>query len=381
MGARLSVLLLSLVVLCGPSPATGQGNATITGAVMDAETEAPLEGAHVFISHSMTGTTTNEDGSFRLTDVPPGTKRLYVSMLGYENQALDLPPQQESPLTFTFRLESEVIEVDPISVTAERDEEWYERLRRFERLFIGESKRAEQCTLLNPEALRFETKWWGKFEASAQEPLVIENRALGYRLTYFLEEFEVRGDIVRWDGEPLFHPLSPEDSAEARRWRKHRRDAYRGSIRHFLRALLEDRVEEEQFDMYRLPRASAFRSVHRADRLPVNRSRLLDPGPDSTYEFNVRGRLEVIYRGQPESDAYLKWADAEHRGPRDAQTSQIELNERPIHIDPYGEIVEPYGATLYQYFAFTRRMAELLPREYRLPESQLSASDDTQDRR
>lgn len=365
--SRLSVLLVAIVGVVALQTVAGQSerSLTLTGSVVDADTDAPLSGAHVFISRSMIGTTTDEEGSFRLTDVPLGASRLYVSMLGYENKAIDLHHQEERTLTFSFKLEPEVIEADPVSVTAERDEEWYERLRRFKRHFIGESKLAEKCTLRNPEVLRFETKWWGKFEASAQKPLVIENRALGYKLTYFLKEFEVRGDVIRWDGDPFFTPLTPQDSIEARRWKKNRIDAYRGSLRHFLQTLLDDRIEEEEFQIQRLPRANAHRFISRADKLPVGRDRILDPGPDSTHLLNVRGRLEVIYRGEPESEAYLDWAQNLHRSPRDYQTSQIELNQRPIHIDPHGEIVEPYGATLYQYFAFTRRMAQLLPREYR----------------
>lgn len=369
---RLSVLLLAVAVFAALQPASGQSDRSLTlkGSVVDAETEAPLSGAHVFISRSMIGTTTDEEGNFRLSEIPPGASRLYVSMLGYENEAVDLHLQEEQTLSLTFRLDPKVIEAEPVSVTAERDEEWYERLRRFERLFIGESKLAERCTLRNPEALRFETKWWGKFEAKAQEPLVIENRALGYELTFYLKEFEVRGDIIRWDGEPLFSPLSPRDSTEARRWRQNRIDAYRGSLRHFLQALLDDRVEEEEFEVYRLPRASAFRNVNRADRIPAGRDYILESGPDSTHLLSVIDRLEIIYRGEAESEAYLDWAQTPHRRPRDYQTSQIKLNERPIHIDPNGEIVEPYGATLYQYFAFTRRMAELLPHEYRPPSDQ-----------
>lgn len=369
MSPRFLVLILILAGLAVPSPTTAQTaqTSTITGRVVDAETSEPLPRTHVFISRSMKGTTTDTTGRFRLEGIPPGSKRLYVSRLGHENEAIDLQLKPNRTLTFTFRLEREVLEGPAVTVSGKRDEEWYERLRRFKRLFIGESERARQCTLVNPKVLRFETKWWGKFEASAQKPLIIQNRALGYRLTYFLKEFEERGTIVRWDGEPLFEPLTPRDSLQAARWRKNRLRAYRGSLRHFLRALLDDRLEEEQFDVYRIPRASAFRFIHRADRIRTDRDRLIEPGRDSIHLLDVHGRLEVIYRGEPESDAYLDWAAITRRGPRSYQTSQIELNEHPIHIDRYGEIVEPYGATLYQYFAFTVRMAELLPREYEPP--------------
>lgn len=363
------LLLLLLAIAARPLPAVGQMDQapTIQGRILSAETNEPLPRTHVFISRSMNGTTTDSTGRFRLTDVSLGVTRLFVSRLGYEERALNLRLRPDRDLIVTLRLDRKVLQGPSVTVSGKRGQEWSERLHRFKRLFIGTSPRARRCSLLNPEVLRFEEKWWGKFEASTQKPLIIQNRSLGYRLTYFLREFEKRGAVVRWDGEPLFEPLTPKDSLQRARWRKNRLRAYRGSLRHFLRALLDDRLEREQFEIYRIPRATAFRDPGRADRFPTDRDQILEPSPDSTFLLDVRDRLEVIYRGEPESEAYLEWAHIHHREPRRYQTSQIELNQHPIHIDPYGEILEPYGATLYQYFAFTVRMAELLPRTYRPP--------------
>lgn len=370
MQVRVALTVLLLVGFAGFSLATAQPNQTSTleGRVLDAERNIPLPDTHVFIAQTMNGTVTDSSGRFRLDGVRPGARRLVVSRVGHVNEAKSFRLAPGRPQVYTIRLRSEVLQSPPVTVSAERDEEWYERLGRFKRLFVGTSGHAEKCTLVNPEVLRFEKKWWGTFKARAENPVVIENRALGYRLTYFLKEFEESGPVVRWDGEPLFEPLTPQDSAQATRWRQNRREAYRGSIRHFLHALLDDRLDEEQFELYRLPRASAFRRTSRADRMPTSRDRILDTGPDSTHLLDTYDRLEVVYRGEPESEAYLEWADITQRQPRDHQTSQIELNEHPIHVDPSGEIVEPYGATLYQYFAFTTRMSELLPREYDPPE-------------
>lgn len=272
--------LIASIASAQPSTST-----VIRGRVLDAETNEPLPHTNVFVAQSMNGTVTDSTGRFRLDDVHPGAKRLYLSRVGYANRAVALRPTPGRTQVFTLRLEPEVLETPPVTVSAERDEDWYERLDRFKRLFIGPSEYADDCTLVNPEVLRFEKKWWGKFEVRAEKPLIIENRALGYRLKYFLKEFEERGSVVRWDGEPLFEPLSPEDSLEAARWRQNRREAYRGSLRHFLEALLHDRLAEEQFDLYRLPRASAFRHTNRADRFPTSRDRILEPSPDSTHHL------------------------------------------------------------------------------------------------
>ncbi len=354
-------LLLALAM--GVQPAASQ--TTLRGTVVDRETGTPLPGAHVFVAQSMVGTTTDAEGRFALRDLRSGAAHLVISMVGYATQKKTLLLAGSGTRTFQIRLAPTVLKAQEVRITAERDDEWYDRLETFSRLFIGASPLAERCSLLNPQALRFEKKWWGKFTAEATEPLVIENRALGYRVTYHLKEFEKSGDIIRWDGEPLFEPLMPRDSTEARRWIANRRRVYRGSLRHFLTALIRDRLDAEQFSMRWVPRAGVYRSVHRADRHPISRDRLLSPDADSTWELRFSGRLEVTYRGEPEQEGYVRWARQQRdRAPRSFQRSHISLNDPPVHVDAYGEVVEPYGATVYQYFSYELRLSGLLPREY-----------------
>ena len=364
---RLSLLcgLLAGVLLVAGSVPCAHAQTTLRGTVLDAETGAPLSGVHVFIAQSMVGTTTDDAGRFVLRDLRAGSAQLVVSRVGYTGETRTLLLTDDDSRTFRFALTPTVIEAEEVTVTAERDAEWYERLETFTRLFIGDSPIAARCSLQNPEVLRFDTSWWGAFTATAAEPLVIENRALGYRVTYHLKEFEKNGTVVRWDGEPLFEPLTPRDSAEARRWATHRRQAYEGSLRHFLAALVRDRVEAEQFEMRWIPRAGIYRSVQRADRHPISRDRILTADSDSTWELSFSGRLEVTYHGAPEHEDYLRWAKQRHeRRPRPFQRSQIDLDDPPVHIDAYGEIVEPYGATVYNYFSYELRLSGLLPREY-----------------
>lgn len=332
------------------------------GVVLDAETGAPLPDAHVFIAASMIGTTTDSTGRFTLDGIPLGAHRLYVSMLGYEPATLDTLVQAVTTDTLAFQLEPTVLSAGEVTVTAERDEDWYKRLQKFKRLFIGTSERADQCTLLNPEVLAFETRWWGRFEAFARAPLLIENRALGYRIRYHLDEFRAHGRTVRWDGEPFFEPLRPVDSTEATTWASNRQQAYGGSMRHFLRALRSDRLQEAGFTVYHHPN-EAFRST--STRFRVRARRLIEPtARDSLSALNFFGRLEIIYRHEHEDARYLRWAGTSPRRAPGPQVSHLELNEHPVTVDASGEIVEPYGATVYGYFAF-ERLADAVPRGYR----------------
>ena len=358
-------LLPLVVLLYAVGPASAQ-DGTVRGTITSAETGRPLAGAHVFVSQSMTGTTTDSTGGFRLRGVPVGAKRIVASMIGYEPERVTLFLRPDSTAELDVRLSPTVIEGQEVVVEAERDEAWYDDLRTFERLFIGTSKLADRCRLTNPKVLRFDSGWWKGLDAEAVAPLRIENYALGYRIRYTLKAFDKSGTVVKWDGDPHFEEMTPSDSVEAARWRHNRRRAYEGSFRHFLRALLDDRLEEEGFSMERLPRVHAFRDVSRADRFPASRDHVVEGRTDSTHLLHFRGRLEVTYRNEPETRGFLKWSRDRSRVARSVQTSWVELNDPPVHVDRYGEIVEPYGATVFGYWAYEQRLSGLLPREYRL---------------
>ncbi len=361
-GWLLAGVMLGLTGSLGAQPSV---TATLRGTVVDSTSGTPLPGAHVFVATSMIGTTTDGDGRFRLPGVPTGVQRLYASMLGYEPATVDTLVRAEQTLTLRLQLKPTVLEAEGVVVEAERDEKWRDRLATFERLFIGTSRNADHCTLMNPEVLRFEDGWLKPFRAEASAPLIIENHALGYRIRYFLKAFSAQGATVKWDGEPLFMPLVPKDSAEAAKWHRNRRDAYHGSLRHFLRALLHDRLDDAGFIVHRLPPVSGFRSVGREMKFPVSADDLLESVPDtSLWRLDVHGRLEIIYPEEQESEAFLRWQRRIHHDVPGPQTSFIELNEPHVTVDATGEIVEPYGATVFGYFAF-ERLADLTPQEYR----------------
>ena len=225
-------------------------HAPLRGTVVDDETGTPLAGAHVFIAESMMGTATDDEGRFVLDRVPLGAHRLYVSMLGYEPASRDTLLRQGHPYEFDFRLKPTVIEVGQVTVSAKEAKRWQRRLRQFEKLFLGETDNAEHTTILNPEVLSFNSGW-GKLAASTSAPLIIENRALGYRLQYFLKEFIRSGNTIKYDGEPLFEELAPESEEQAVQWTENRRKAYFGSFRHFMLTLLAGRTEDEGFLSYR----------------------------------------------------------------------------------------------------------------------------------
>jgi len=352
--------------------AQGQRNyATLTGTVVDSKTGEPLPGANVFIAVSMIGTTTDKDGHFRLEPVPLGAHRLYVSMLGFEPSFKDINLRSPRVYPFNFKLDVKVLEVGEITVEAKGDKNWKKRLEKFTRLFIGETPNANKTKILNPEVLDFKDKF-GHFEAQASKPLIIENRALGYRIQYFLKDFVAEPNRTRYDGEPLFEELEPVSPDETGLWKQNRRQAFIGSFHHFILALLQSRTKAQGFQTYLRPSngpaggGTFQQSSMQNQRYPLDPKTIIKPGEvPSERMLDFKGFVEIVFLGEKEDKSYLDWSKQGGIGRKPGyQKSWINLENGPTAIDFKGEIIDPYGVTLYGYFAF-ERVADELPKEYR----------------
>lgn len=363
-----SAILVTLLMLFSVTEFVCAQNSrfgAIEGRVINKETGEPLQSAHVFLSGTKIGTVTNPAGRYRLSRITPGAFRLVISIIGYERVHIEMTVAPGELVNEDVELNPVVYELGEI-YAGNLDEKWEEHLERFERLFIGETEFADSVTITNPEVLRFESKWWGRFTAEALAPLRIENRALGYEITYYLEEFYHNGTRTRWDGDPLFNEMTPSDSTQAANWTKNREHAFYGSLRHLMIALIEERVNEDGFILYNQRRS--LHGISPRNKRRISEHRLVHE-TDEEHLFNIRfsGRLEIIYTEAEEDPAYVKWAREMRRGPSTVQTSYLELNGRNITADLDGEIAEPYGATQFGYFAFSR-IADQTPREYRPPD-------------
>ncbi|MEM6783713.1 MAG: carboxypeptidase-like regulatory domain-containing protein [Bacteroidota bacterium] len=391
---RLALLALLLpFALAAAVQAQPLPTATLEGRVTDRDRQ-PIPGASVFLAQTQRGTITDRDGRYRLTRVPLGAHRLVASSAGFETETEDLILRREGQTkTVNFRLRG--LELGEVVVEAERDEEWQRRYERFARRFVGETANAAETEILNPFVIDFEQRL-GTLTATAREPLVIENRALGYRVYYSLTAFEAEPNRNFFTGEPLFEELEPADDAEAIRWAANRRKAYLGSPRHLLRSLVAsiandqpEMADEAGFSLFIIPNqggGGAFgspfggrRGRGGAERMEVAPSDLIEATRrEGEYKLSFVGLMEVVYRDEPEARGFLEreWA-REQRGLRDVQTSQIRFpvpNDRAM-LDRFGRELDPRSITLSGYMAY-ERFAEDLPREYGLAESGLPGAEE-----
>ncbi|MDE2956848.1 MAG: carboxypeptidase-like regulatory domain-containing protein [Bacteroidota bacterium] len=364
---RRTLLLLLLTVPAGT--ALSQIAATLSGTVTDT-TGAPISNANVFIATSTVGTTTDDAGRYTIPGVGLGTLRLVVSSVGYQSQHEDLFVREARVYTRDFQLHEKVYELGALTVTAD-NRRWKRQLERFTELFIGESPNARQTKILNPEVIDFSGRG-GEFRAQSSEPLIIENRGLGYKLTYFLNEFVSEPTSTRWDGEPLFEPLEPSSAEESAQWNARRDSAFYGSFRHFLLAVINDQVEEQGYRIYSSPGSGGTPALQRgqagfgntSNRFPIKASEIIraGSGPDERI-LDFQGFIDIVYVNELETAAFL--ALQRRTGRARYQTSTIRLDKGATVVDLKGDTLDPYGVTFYGgYFAY-ERVGDQMPREYR----------------
>lgn len=372
---RTLTLLFPLLLL---APAVSAQSLSISGRVTDATSGAPLPGVHVFIAQSMTGTTTNAEGEYTLTPLPPGAHRVYVSILGYEPEARDVMLRpEEGPMRQDFQLSEAVLELEGVEVVGQADPNWRRHLEKFIRLFIGETPNAAHTEIMNPEVLSFEDRVV-RFTAVASEPLIIENRALGYRIQYFLREFAATPTRVSYDGEGLYEEMPASTPELAQRWGALRQQAWYGSWRHFILSVLDNDPESQGYRIFSRPdmgemtvnpsmaSAGGGSSVLSGrQRFPIKAKDLYKKGEtalEKTLDFH--GFVEIIFTGEMEPEHYRAWrSEAGAVGDR-PQTSWIRLERGPAVVDYKGDVLDPYGVTFYGFLAY-ERVADELPREYR----------------
>lgn len=115
--------ILLLVFVFAQSAWAQEG--TIAGTVVDSATTDPVPGANVVISDLGTGEATDENGEFRLPNVPVGSHTVEVSFVGYETKEIPVEVEANETTDVRVQLVPTALEIDDVVVTAlgvEREE-------------------------------------------------------------------------------------------------------------------------------------------------------------------------------------------------------------------------------------------------------------------
>lgn len=248
----MSVKRLILILLLFPFISRAQ-TTTISGKITTNVSHTGIGKVSVFLSNSSFGTETADDGTFRLAGVKPGQYTLVASSIGFQEYTQSVLVGNE-PINLDITLNPKVTQLRGVVISSEAD--WKRNYEMFRKQFIGDDENAKKCDVKNPHELNL--IYHGKklqLEAWTNDFLVIENKALGYRVKFLVDTFSSSGiqDITQWQGQVVFQEL-PGSASQKQAWKQKRAETYYGSSRHFLRSLYKNTLGQEGFIVYKLTR-------------------------------------------------------------------------------------------------------------------------------
>ena len=126
MSRQMITMLVSLGLMVSLTVSTAAQNLTQTvrGQVTDAQTKRPLKGANVVVvsTKTPTGTTTDEQGNFEITEIPVGRHTIKISYMGYSQRTMsNVEVKSGSQTVLNIKMQQRVIEEEAVEVTAEND--------------------------------------------------------------------------------------------------------------------------------------------------------------------------------------------------------------------------------------------------------------------
>lgn len=226
-------------------------NQIITGTVIDKKTSEKVGFASIYFDGTFVGTSSDINGNFKLDISNNTTMSLTISCIGYYSTTLNEFSTEEPLLIY---LKPKAINMEEIVVSGKSlVRKKISSLRLFKKEFLGSTINGLSCDIINEEDITFN---YGSdrdtLKAFALKPIQIINKALGYRITYYLDKFEYcrESKSFLYEGNIIFdEDLALGEKTNKEQYEEKRRNAYLGSRMHFLRALWANNLEASGFIM------------------------------------------------------------------------------------------------------------------------------------
>lgn len=221
-----------------------------SGLIVD-EQQIPLSGVMVYLDGTTWGTKTDSEGRFSLTYEPYISPVLAIYSSGKQTAFVSNPKTNEVVV-----LKTEVPNNRTISNL--KADERKRMMQLFRDQFLGISEAANQCVLLNEDAIEFfQDKKNNVLFAQAKERLLISNEHLGYLISFELIEFYAlfekkgfnRKELIRshFAGSSFY---SLFEDQERKPFAKNRYRSYYGSTKHFFRNVIAKEWGFSEFLLY-----------------------------------------------------------------------------------------------------------------------------------
>jgi hypothetical protein len=91
---------------------------SLEGKLLDVETKTPLIGVNIYIKNTQTGTTTDSEGNYKISNIPVGLINVVFSYIGYESVTkADVSIKPDRTLFLNVDMKSSAVELEDVVVT------------------------------------------------------------------------------------------------------------------------------------------------------------------------------------------------------------------------------------------------------------------------
>lgn len=341
----------------------------VKGKVTDANTKAPLAGASVFAENTTIGAVTNEDGDYKIW-LPDGGYSLAVTFTGYETDMTRVSRAiaVEGNVNFELNEKAKALETVNIVITNEVRNGWEKYGSFFRDNFIGKSLFGQQCVIRNPEDLRFFfNKKKNTLKVVSDEPLIVENPALGYVIKFAIDSFvnHYNTNARLFTGQPLFEEMEGTEEQE-KSWKANREKAYKGSMLHFMRSFYDRAFEENGFEVQ-------FIVKREGEEFPIKLANVygaLNYGKNDTlqtvYLKPNQQDVALLYTREKPEKIYLQ-SDTSIKAKTFQLSTLTFAKDAWIAIEKNGFYYDQKDITFNGYLAF-KKVGDMLPYNYGIQE-------------
>jgi hypothetical protein len=340
----------------------------LNGKVTDEKSGKPLPFANVFINNSTIGTTADENGNYRLGNLDMGTLDIGVSYLGYGTIRQTIRVEQPGLKTIQFKLK-EGTELMGVTIYSRKNKNRERNLKIVSRELLGTNEFSKLCTITNPEVIRVHQESNGHLSAQSTSPLIIENKALGYRIYQDLDDFDYYDGKLSYSGTTRFEVLKTKDDLQKKLWKKNQKEAYQGSLKHLLASMVADSIAEQGFKVFQtipesmrrlnpnrpVPGANPIANQINAKIKEVKGITLIQPAELETERYLVSDtKLEIFNMNKKSRSPYSDMPYA---------YTQVTLPQGYMVITPKGWVAMPMGFELAGDLG-KDRFSSLLPADW-----------------
>jgi len=297
-----------LFLISGAAFAQKEFSNSIKGNITDKSTGKPLQGVEVYLSQTCYFCITDANGNYEIKNVVPGNHLLAIHCKNFIPQGSPIYIEKGNNYPLNAALDHLPADIKA-KFEAPKPSDFESDYKKFERIFIGQTAYMGSCKTENPEAMDFT---WNNavIEGRSNGLVVFTHKKFGYRIHCAINNFyyDTKQLTRGIDYSMYFEEMKPKDEDELDSWKDYRKEAYLGSLNHFLWAFRNDLLKQEDYEVFSLRSlgpdlmmsdgmdAAANAESQFQNKIMSFKEIALGDIDDNQKMFTINGFLKVVYK-------------------------------------------------------------------------------------